>query len=472
MIPPYATVGNRPESRGGASAEPSAGVRLGHDAGVTTALSTPLRVGYAAGGIATGAFGTVPGLLLLPYLTDSLGISSVAAGLIVFAPKAWDVVANPITGRISDRYSSRHGSRRPFLLWGGIVLAVGFALLFAGPHAPMALAGGWVVVVFLICATAYSVFQVPFVALPAELTDDYVERTRLLTWRVAILAVAILVSGATAPVIRNAVGGAAGYRAMAVFVAGLIVVGTVGAYVGTRRARPTPVPAAEGSLVDQLRSTWAVSDFRRLLTTFVVQALAIGAMLAGVDYVARVVLGRPGAAAILFGCFVGPALLVTPLWQRLAGRTGKQRGYLVSSVVLAVGALGLVSAGRAPNAVVFVLTAVAGIGYAGCQLFPLAMLPDTAAVEARRTGANRIGVLTGVWTAGETFGLALGPAVFAVVLALGGYVSSTGDAVTQPASAVTAIVVGFSLLPAVLIVLSLLALRGYTLTQEDVDDHP
>ncbi len=414
----------------------------------------------------------MPGLLLLPYLTDTLGISSVVAGLVVFAPKAWDVVANPITGRLSDRYSSRHGTRRPFLLWGGIGLAVGFALLFSGPHTPMALAGGWVVVVFLICATAYSVFQVPFVALPAELTDDYDERTRLLTWRVAILAVAILVSGATAPLIRNAVGGAAGYRAMALFVAVLILVGAVGAYVGTRSARTTPVPAAEGTLADQLRLTWQVRDFRRLLVTFVVQALAIGAMLAGVDYVARVVLGRPGASAILFGCFVGPALLVTPLWQRVAGRRGKQRGYLLSSVVLAVGALGLASAGRAPDTVVFVLTAVAGIGYAGCQLFPLAMLPDTAGVDARRTGANRVGVFTGVWTAGETFGLALGPALFAVVLALGGYVSSTGDALPQPPSAVTAIVLGFSLLPAVLIMLSLVALRGYTLTQEDVDGHP
>ncbi|MEO7235867.1 MAG: MFS transporter, partial [Lapillicoccus sp.] len=74
--------------------------------------------------------------------------------------------------------------------------------------------------------------------------------------------------------------------------------------------------------------------------------------------------------------------------------------------------------------------------------------------------------------AGETFGLALGPAVFAGVLALGGYVSSTGGTVIQPASAVTAIVVGTSLLPAGLIMLSLVALRGYTLTQEDVDGHP
>ncbi len=438
-------------------------------AAVNARLSTRLRAGYASGGMATGAFGTVPGLLLLPYLTDSLGISATVAAAIVFAPKAWDVIVNPITGRLSDRFSSRHGTRRPFLLWGGLALALSFVLLFSGPHSPVSLAGGWVVVTFLLCATAYSVFQVPYVAMPAELTDDYTERTRLLTWRVVILALAILASGATAPLIRTAVGGAAGYRAMAGFVAGLIVVGTLGAYLGTRAARPAIAAAAPGGLLLQLRLAWGVRDFRWLLTTFVIQALAIGSMLAGVDYVARTVLQSPSASSVLFGCFVGPALLVTPGWQWLAGRVGKKRGYRLSSVVLAAGAAGLLTTGQAPLTLTYLLTAVTGIGYAGCQLFPLAMLPDTAAEDARRTGENRVGVFTGVWTAGETFGLALGPAIFALALSIGGYVSSTDGGTAQPASAITAIVVGFSLLPAALVLLSLVALRGYTLTQEDVN---
>lgn len=93
----------------------------------------------------------------------------------------------------------------------------------------------------------------------------------------------------------------------------------------------------------------------------------------------------------------------------------------------------------------------------------------TSAVDAQRTGENRIGVYTGVWTAGETLGLALGPALFAGVLAVGGYVSSEGGDVTQPDSAVLAITLGFSLLPALLMVLSLLWLRRYTLDHDVVE---
>ena len=44
----------------------------------TAALPRSVRIGYGSGSVATGAFGTVPGLMLLPYLTDSLGIAAVA----------------------------------------------------------------------------------------------------------------------------------------------------------------------------------------------------------------------------------------------------------------------------------------------------------------------------------------------------------------------------------------------------------
>src|SRR6478735_10213782 len=200
-------------------------------------LPRGVRVGYGLGSVATGAFGTVPGLLLLPYLTDTLGVAAAVAGAIVFVPKAWDVVLNPVAGRISDRHVSPVGPRRPFLLRAGVALAVCFALLFAGPPlGPTVAETAYVVLMFLACATAYAFFQVPFVAMPAEMTDSYDERTRLLTWRVVLLAFTIMLAGATAPAIRDAVGGRAGYRVMGLAMAAIILIGVVSAYVGTRKA--------------------------------------------------------------------------------------------------------------------------------------------------------------------------------------------------------------------------------------------
>ncbi|WP_375000533.1 MFS transporter [Aeromicrobium sp. CTD01-1L150] len=436
---------------------------------MSVALQPSTRRGYALGSVATGTFGTVPGLLLLPYLTDTIGVAAALAGLIVVVPKLWDVLLDPVAGRISDRSTHRDGPRRPFLIRAGLALAVCFALMFAGPTSPTTLGAAWVVVTFLLCATAYSFFQVPFVAMPAEMTPDYAERTRIMTWRVVVLALAILLSGATAPVVVNAFGGeptSRGYTVMGGYVAVVIALGTVGAWWGTRHAPRHHVRAATGTIVDQLRLVAAAPDFRALLATFVVQALGIGVMLAAVAYVANQLLDSPGAATFLFAAFVGPALLVTPLWERAFGQRGKRAGYVASSLFLVAGALGLLASLGAVTAVVYPAAALVGIGYAGAQVFPLAMLPDAAAHDAEVTGENRIGVYTGVWTAGETLGLALGPGLFALILAIGGYVSSSAETtVAQPGSALTAIGVGFSLVPAVLIAVSLVFLRGYRLDE-------
>jgi GPH family glycoside/pentoside/hexuronide:cation symporter len=429
-------------------------------------LTPSVRRGYGLGSVATGSFGTVPGLLLLPYLTDRLGVAAGLAGLVVFLPKAWDVVLNPVAGGISDRSTNPRGRRRPFLLRAGTSLAVAFVLLFAGPTSPTGLATTWVVVAFLACATAYAFFQVPYVAMPAEMTDDYDERTRLMTWRVAILALAILVSGGVSPVIRDALGPEWGYRGVGLFVGALILLGTLGAWWGTRDAPAARQATAGGSLRDQLRVVASSPPFRTLLTVFVLQALATGAMLAGVDYVARVLLGGGLASTILFVCFVGPALLVTPLWQRLGEARGKRTGYVWGSVLLAGGALATLLTVRVGLVAAALSVAVVGVGYAACQMFPLAMLPDVAAADAERAGESRAGTFTGVWTAGETLGLALGPFVYAAVLTLGGYISSTDADAAQPDSARLAIALGFSVVPAVLVAASMVVLRRYRLDAE------
>jgi Na+/melibiose symporter-like transporter len=418
------------------------------------------RFGYALGSLSTGAFGTVPGLLLLPYLTDSLAISASVAGLLVLLPKAWDVFFNPVAGRISDRTTGKLGARRPYLLYGGIALAVTFAALFAGPDTGSAAVDGlYVAVVFLVCATAFAFFQVPYNALPAELTTSSRERTSLTAWRIALLAVAILICGAGAPAVRDAVGGLAGYRVMGIAVGVLILVGAIGVFIGTARTRVAPPLPSVASWRETVVAVRSCPPFRVLLAAFVVQAIGIGTLLAGVDYLARVALGDKALQPLLFAAFVGPALLVMPVWQRVAARQGKRAGYVLATFVFAAGLLGVLGARVFPPAVVIVFVAVAGIGYAGLQVFPLSLLPDVISAEEGRTGQVRAGVFAGVWTAGETLGLALGPALYGAILSVGGYVSSAGDAVAQPSSAVTAVIVGVALVPALFVLAALPLLR-------------
>jgi glycoside/pentoside/hexuronide:cation symporter, GPH family len=425
-----------------------------------------VHVGYALGSIGTAAFGTVPGLLLLYYLTDELGVAAGLAGLVVFAPKAWDVVLNPWIGGRSDRTESRWGPRRPWMLAGGLALPPLFVLVFAGPGAPPGLAAAWVAAAFLLAATAYGCFQVPYVAQPAEITDDPGERSLLMSWRVAALALGILLAGAGAPAVVDAAGGGrTGYLAMAGFVALLLALGMLGAVAGTRSAPTLTRVRSEGRLAVNLRLAVRSRPFRVLLTGFVVQALGVGVMLAGVPYYTTRVLQHGGTSAVLFAGFVGPAILVMPLWVQVSRRLGKRTGLLLASGLFVVAAAALAFGRHGRIGLVVGLVVVAGIGYAGMQMFPLSMLPDVIAAEEATSGYRRAGVFTGVWTAAETIGLAVGPGLLGGLLALAGYVSG-GAEVPQPESAITAVRLGFSLLPAAIVLASLPVLARYRLDDE------
>ncbi len=81
--------------------------------------------------------------------------------------------------------------------------------------------------------------------------------------------------------------------------------------------------------------------------------------------------------------FVGPALLVSPLWERWTARFGKRSGYLASTVVLAVGTLTFWTAAGGTVWLAYLAAGIAGVGYAGTQVCPLAMLPDVTSEAIR-----------------------------------------------------------------------------------------
>nr|WP_324789513.1 MFS transporter [Streptomyces sp. H51] len=428
-----------------------------------TALPRTVRIGYGLGSLATGAFGTVPGLILLYYLTDVLAVPAAVAGAAVFLPKAWDVLINPLVGAAADRSRAHSGSRRPFLLAGALTLPPLFALIFAAPPLHGTVAAGYVSVLFLLAATAYAVFQVPYVTMPAEMTEDPGERGRVLGWRVGFLGVAILLSGALAPAVAHADGDTpAGYRAMGVLVAGFLAAGMLGAWRATRHAPVVARSAAEGSLRAQLAAARDNRAFAHLAGMWTVQALAVGVMLAGAQYFATYVLESASAVTPLFACMIGPLILVTPLWNRLARSRGAEYAQWCASVLFTAAAV-LLSATRYTHlAVGYVAVALVGVAYAGLQLLPLTLLAQTQSADAERTGRRRAATFTGVWTAAETLAMATGPAVFALVLAVTGFRSSDADEeVAQPAAALTGIATGMSLLPAFLSLAALWLLRRY-----------
>ncbi|MER7363010.1 MFS transporter [Nonomuraea wenchangensis] len=436
---------------------------------VAATVPRGVRLGYGVGSFCTATVNAVPGLLLLYYMTNFLAVPAWLAGVVVTAPKVWDLVINPLVGRWSDRTVSRWGPRRPWLLAGACTLPAAFFLVFAGPPLTGVPAAAYVAVCFLATATAYALFEVPYKAMPGEMTHDYHERTSLLQWRMVFIGVATAISGVLAPAIATGEGehGTLGsYRTMALAIAVILLLAMLGSFFGTARAPMTGAPEADrGDWREQLAAIRGNRPFLWLTVLACTQMLAVSMMLAAAPYFATYTIGDPKATQTLFAALVGPILLTMPLWVRLAKRFDKRGAMVLAASLFAAGTAAAMATPLFGALWAHVTILFVGVGYAGLQLLQFSMLADVIAVDAAETGKRRAGVLTGLWTAIESGVSSFGALIFGVVLSLGGFVESQPDApVRQPDSAVTAVLIGQTTIPALIILASVLVTLKYRLT--------
>lgn len=115
------------------------------------------------------------------YFTKVLGMGAEMAGLAIALTTFWDAVFDPIMGTISDQTRSRWGRRHPYILGGGLVLALSFLFLW---FIPTAFTEGtalfiYIIAINLVLRTAVAVFSVPYTALGFEICEDYDDRAKL-----------------------------------------------------------------------------------------------------------------------------------------------------------------------------------------------------------------------------------------------------------------------------------------------------
>jgi GPH family glycoside/pentoside/hexuronide:cation symporter len=214
---------------------------------------------YGAGMLVQDTLGLGLGTLLLFYLTVVCGLSGSAAGIALGLALVVDSFIDPLVGSISDNSRSRHGRRHPFMLAAAIPVAVGFGLLFS---IPAALTGiglfVYVLTMLMIVRVGLSFFQVPYIALGAELSDDYSERSTIVASRVlftvvagvsaAVLAYGVFLKGHDGQLNRAA------YAPYAWTCGILVLAGAALATFGTMSSRHRLHAAPEGHATSQLLS--------------------------------------------------------------------------------------------------------------------------------------------------------------------------------------------------------------------------
>jgi MFS family permease len=301
----------------------------------TVPLSTGLKAGWGTGSVGTQVVLFSQSALLLYFFSAVLGLEPAVAGGLLFAAKLFDAALAPAVGGWSDRTVTRFGRRRPFLLAGALLSAAGLAVVFNPPVVSLPVLFAALVLISL----GYSAFNIPYLAMTAEMTDSPLERTALMSWRIAFVGIGTIIATSLLPLIARAGGGGAEGYGRAGLVAAVLVLLAMGiAFFATRGARATQARGGERhSLAEMLRAVASNRAFAWLLFAKLLQLVGLAASAASMMYFFKAVIGGDERMLAITGAVSnGVSILSLAFWPALGRRYGKVPLYALSVVGFAL----------------------------------------------------------------------------------------------------------------------------------------
>ncbi len=150
-------------------------------ASTTVPLKTKLAFGAGAAGESVATFGFATFTFF--YYTQVLNLPGTLAGLATTVSLVVDAISDPLMGAISDRWRSRWGRRHPFMLISAVPLGITFFCIFSPPTGLSEWAlFAWLTSFSVLMRIFVTMFNIPHLALGAELSEDYLQRSVIMSY--------------------------------------------------------------------------------------------------------------------------------------------------------------------------------------------------------------------------------------------------------------------------------------------------
>jgi glycoside/pentoside/hexuronide:cation symporter, GPH family len=454
-------------------------------------LPIGLKLSWATGALGVALLMNGISALTLVYMVSVLQMEPWLAGALLAITRLYDAVSDPIAGIMSDRTVSKMGRRRPFLIWGAAISGVSFFLCLASPFIgpfddPLKgqglYAAAYMLGVLILYSTGYSLFNVPYMAMPAEMTDGYHERSSIHGYRVMLASLGGMLAQSGSLLVIGLTGKEAGRAGIGEedwgtflwigAIGGAIITATMlVTFFGTAKARQIERPQRELPWNVQLGAFVRNVPFMQILSVKLLQLIGLSFSSSALIFMAVNILGlNPAKLAYIGITMVVTVLLFTQPLMMLGKVIGKRGGYIVSSLFTIGVALswafegpGTVSDGE------LIIRGVAnGIAFAGNVAFAMSMLTDTMELDAHRTGMRREGMFTALYSFVEKIAAATGPFIVGIALSAAGFNPQTPpkevtDEVRQ------AVLLGVTWAPVAFMALSVVILAFYKLDKSDLN---
>ncbi len=322
----------------------------------TPPLSLGTKTAYGVGSVAYGVNNGGFDYFLLLFYSQVVGLDSRLVGVAILVALIIDAISDPIIGYWSDNLHSKWGRRHPFMLAAALPLALSYFLLWSPPQEMSQSAIFWYLLTLaVVIRTSMTFYETPSSALAAELSDNYVERSSLISFRayfgwtggnaITVFMFFLLFPVMATEAVSDGRFNRASYEIMGVVASLIMFVTILISIIGTRSRipylkKPPPARRVTPSLVfNEIRETLSNRSFLALFVAALLGALATGlaASLAFYFYTYFWEFTSIETGLITMGVFIAAIIgfVLAPIVTR---RMGKKRGAMLVGMVAFIGA--------------------------------------------------------------------------------------------------------------------------------------
>ena len=430
--------------------------------------STLQRILYGLGDVGVNILWILPSSFLTLYYTDSVGISAAFIGTMMLLCRLFDGVSDILMGTIIDKTRTKWGKARPWLLFMGLPLVISVFLAFSVPLG-LSTTGQKVYVFatyFVMTVICYTAVNLAYHAMLPRFSLTSQDRSIVSAIRTIFAMVATIGVMAITPSLIESFGGvkeSGAWKAIVLLYGAIATVAILITFFGVKeklqldtvdtQGEVMKVPLKKGIQVLLANRYFYISIF--LFLTFYIANGTSGINI----YYARDVLGDANLMGLITLVSLAPMLLAMPFVPVMFKKMGKRNAMITGVIIsLITSAITLIN----PRDLTLFLSmsfvrSIGAVPLAGA-LYTLA--GDIVDFNQWKTGVRTEGITTSVNSVGMKLGTGLGSAILGWSLALGQY---SGSAISQPASAITAMIVVALVVPIVINVIALLLLLFWDL---------
>lgn len=422
-----------------------------------TPLSKATVYTHGSMGLPLAVIGYPLAIWIPAHYAGGLGLSLAMVGTILMLARFSDVITDPLMGEISDRWRTRFGRRKPWLLVGAPMMMLGVYFLFMPPEDVG-------IFYFLIWLTIFflgsTIIALPHRAWGAELSPDYHQRSRVTAAREFFVLIGLLVAAFVPMVVevvadkggsvtqvlsvlwQDAIGAFTGDIVNAAPVnraalTGPVLTGLAWVIIGilpvcafivvTFVKEPPPSESESVPIKDGIKYLWRNGPMRRVLIIALLVVFGESFRNAVSLFFIRDIVGVPTIGAAYFFYFVA-GLGAIPFWLWLGRKIGKHKAFMCTLITVAIVSFANLFLEYGDYFVFFCLFIVKGFCFGGLQFLPVAMMADVVDVDTARSGGKRAGTYFAILGLTEKLAVALGTGISLNIVGLLGFDPSGGIA--------------------------------------------